>query len=299
MLRCSFSALAIQRLTVVGAGTMGAGLSQVAAAAKCDVTLVDVSDEALARGKKEIAKSAARLFKKSLKTEDAAAIGAATEELLSRIKTTTDVKAAIADVDLVVEAIVEKLAVKNQLWKSLDSAAPPSTIFATNTSTLLVGEQSAVVSPQRAKRFAGLHFFAPVPMMKLVEVVKAQTDQAVVDDLMEFSRRIGKTPICCADTKGFVVNRLLIPLNSEAYRLVQRQVATLEDVDIAMKLGAGMAMGPFEVSDLSGLDVCRNALLTFHESEPDSPMWKPVKLLDDKVAAGKLGRKTGEGFYRY
>lgn len=301
MFRRSASTLAINTVTVFGSGTMGGGIAQISASAGIRVNLVDVKEDVLAKNKDVIAQSLGRIVKKQVEKKggDIQQVPKAVDEIMSRIQTYTDAQAAVKSTDLVVEAIVENLAAKQKLWQSIDAAAPETAIFATNTSSLSVDDQAAVV-PKRQTRFAGLHFFSPVAMMKLVEVVKgATTSQEVVDDLYDYTKRVGKVPILCKDTKGFVVNRLLIPYMLEAYRLVERGDASFEDVDLGMQLGAGHPMGPFTLSDSIGLDVIHNISHAWNKFDPSNPIFKPSKLIDDKVAEGKLGRKTGEGFYKY
>jgi len=298
--RCQ-SALAINTVTVFGSGTMGGGIAQISAAAGVNVQLVDLKEDVLAKNKDVIAKSLGRIMKKQVEKKGGNIddVPKAVDEVMSRITTTTNPQEAVSKSDLVVEAILEDLSAKQKLWTSINDAAPKETIFATNTSSLSVDDQAAVI-PNRQANFAGLHFFSPVPMMKLVEVVKgASTSQQVVDDLYDYSKRIGKVPILCKDTKGFVVNRLLIPYMNEAFRLVERGDASFEDVDLGMKLGAGHPMGPFTLADSIGLDVIANISHAWHKFDPSNPIFVPSKLIDAKVAEGKLGRKTGEGFYKY
>lgn len=296
MLRASALAR-FSRVAVVGGGTMGGGIAQVTAVAGIPVTVVDVDAAACERSKKEIVKSLTRVAKKQF-ADDAAKAEGWVNDVASRIAFTSKADEAAASSELVIEAITERLEAKNKLWKAIDGAAGANTIFATNTSSLSVDAQAAVT--KRADKFAGLHFFSPVPMMKLVEIVKGEhTSKATLDALTAYTKKIGKTPVLCTDTKGFIVNRLLIPYMLESARLVERGVASVEDVDIAMKLGAGHPMGPFTLSDSVGIDVIKLITDAWHEVEPTNPLFNPVKLIDDKVAAGKLGRKTGEGFYKY
>jgi 3-hydroxyacyl-CoA dehydrogenase len=301
MLRRSFSALAINNITVFGSGTMGGGIAQVSAAAGVNVTLVDVKEDVLAKNKDVIAKSLGRIIKKEVEKKGGNVndVPKAVDEIMSRITTTVDAQAAVKNTDLVVEAIVENLAVKQKLWTGINDAAPASCIFASNTSSLSIDDQAAVV-PSRRANFAGLHFFSPVAMMKLVEVVKgADTSKQTLDDLFDYSKRIGKVPILCKDTKGFVVNRLLVPYMLEAFRLVERDVASVEDVDIAMRLGAGHPQGPFQLADSVGLDIVYNISHAWHKTDPENPIFVPSKLIDQKIAEGKLGVKNGKGFYNW
>lgn len=284
-------------ITVWGGGTMGGGIAQVAAQAGVPVTIVEVNDDRIGVSRKAITSSVARLAKKKFdgKEDEAKKY---VDTTMSNITFTTDGPGAAAKSELIVEAIIEDFDAKTALWKKLDPIAPKNCVFATNTSSLSVAKQAAVTG--RADRFGGLHFFSPVPMMKLVEVVQADTTSSeTATALLEFSKKIGKSAVLTKDTEGFIVNRLLIPYLLEAARLVERGVATVEDVDVAMKLGAGHPMGPFTLSDSIGIDVVKFITDAWHVAEPKNPLFNPVKLIDDKVAQGKLGRKSGEGFYKY
>ena len=285
------------RVAVIGGGTMGGGIAQVTAAAQIPVTIVDVDAAACDKSKQTIVKSLARVAKKKFETDEAKA-KSYVDDIVSRISFTSKPEEAAESADLVIEAITERLEAKNKLWQSIDGVAPASTIFATNTSSLSVNDQAKVT--KRGANFAGLHFFSPVPMMKLVEIVKGdETSKETLDKLAAYSKKIGKQSVICTDTKGFIVNRLLIPYMLEAARLVERGVATVEDVDVAMRLGAGHPMGPFTLCDSVGIDVLKLISDAWSEVEPENPLFKPSKLIDDKVKEGKLGRKTGEGFYKY
>jgi 3-hydroxyacyl-CoA dehydrogenase len=285
------------RVAIIGGGTMGGGIAQVTAQASIPVTVVDVDAAACERSKKEIVKSLQRVAKKKHEN-DAKAAESYVNDIVSRISFTSKAEEAAAESDLVIEAITEKLNAKNKLWQSIDSAASKECIFASNTSSLSIDAQAAVT--KRADRFGGLHFFSPVPMMKLVEIVKGEkTSDETITKLNEYTKKIGKTPVICTDTKGFIVNRLLVPYMLESARLVERGVATVEDVDTAMRLGAGYPMGPFTLCDSVGIDVIKLITDAWHKEEPDNALFFPVKSIDEKVAQGKLGRKTGEGFYKY
>jgi len=220
------------------------------------------------------------------------------EKTLSLIKTSTDANTAVKDCHLVLEAIVENVDIKRKLFADLDKAAPKEVIFASNTSSIPISEIAC--STQRLDRFGGLHFFNPVPMMRLLEVIRTeQTSQATVDLITQWGKSIGKTTVDCKDTPGFVVNRLLVPTMMEAVRMLERGDATARDIDTAMKLGAGHPMGPFELSDYVGLDVTKFIIDGWHQKFPDNPLFKPSPLLNKLVADNKLGIKTGEGFYKY
>ncbi|KAL0821432.1 hypothetical protein ABMA28_004910 [Loxostege sticticalis] len=288
---------AIKNVTVIGGGLMGSGIAQVSAQAGQNVTLVDVSPDVLAKAQKSIGANLGRVAKKVYKDKPQEG-EKFVAEALGRIKTLTDPVAAAKSADLVVEAIVENMDVKHKLFKQLDEAAPEHTILASNTSSLSINEIASVV--KRKDRFGGLHFFNPVPVMRLLEVVKgAETSEATYNAMMAWGKAVGKTCITCKDTPGFVVNRLLVPYICEAIRLYERGDASARDIDIAMKLGAGYPMGPLELADYVGLDTNKFILDGWHKKYPDQPLFKPIPLLNKLVAEGKLGVKSGEGFYKY
>ncbi|EOB01155.1 Hydroxyacyl-coenzyme A dehydrogenase, mitochondrial, partial [Anas platyrhynchos] len=285
---------------------------QIAAASGHTVVLVDQSDEILKKSTKGIEESLKRVTKK--KFADKPEAGAEfIEKTLKNLTTSTDAVAVVHSTDLVIEAIVENQEIKNELFKRLDKFAPEHTIFASNTSSLQITQLAN--STTRQDRFGGLHFFNPVPMMKLVEVIKTpMTSQKTFESLMDFSKAVGKSPVSCKDTPGFIVNRLLVPYMMEAVRLFERDAesslfiklsifslgdASKEDIDVAMKLGAGYPMGPFELLDYVGLDTSKYIIDGWHVLEPNNPLFAPSPLLDKLVAEKKLGKKTGEGFYKY
>ncbi|KAJ2945378.1 hypothetical protein O0L34_g180 [Tuta absoluta] len=288
---------AIKNVTVIGGGLMGSGIAQVAAQAGQNVTLVDVSSDVLAKAQKSIGNNLGRVAKKVYKDNPKEGEKFVTESM-ARIKTSSDPADAAKSADLVVEAIVENLDVKHKLFKQLDSAAPAHAILASNTSSLSINEISSVV--KRKDKFGGLHFFNPVPVMRLLEVVRgAETSEDTYKSMMAWGKAVGKTCITCKDTPGFVVNRLLVPYICEAIRLYERGDASARDIDIAMKLGAGYPMGPLELADYVGLDTNKFILDGWHNKYPKEPLFNPIPLLNKLVAEGKLGVKTGEGFYKY
>ncbi len=275
---------------VVGAGTMGAGIAQVCAVAGMNVTLYDQQEDALARGVKSIESSLARIVKKGNLTDEER--GAA----LGRITTATD-KEALSGAETVVEAVFETLAVKRTVWAELAEVVSDNALLATNTSSLSVTEIAAGV-PQ-PERFCGLHFFNPAPILPLVEVVRAQqTTEQTVKRAQSLVERLGKTAVVCDDKPGFIVNRLLIPYLNDAVFALQEGVGTPEAIDTAMKLGANMPIGPLALIDLVGLDIALAAAESLY-GEFQDPKFRVPTLLRQYVRAGKLGRKSGEGFYRY
>ncbi|XP_032825126.1 hydroxyacyl-coenzyme A dehydrogenase, mitochondrial [Petromyzon marinus] len=287
----------IQSLCVVGSGQMGAGIAQVAATTGHKVVIVDQTDDILQKAIKGIESSLKRVVKKTFgdNTEAGAKFMADT---MSNISTSTDAAAVVHSCDLVLEAIVENLPVKQSLFSQLDKFAPEETIFASNTSSLPITDIAN--STSRQDRFGGLHFFNPVPVMKLVEVVETpMTSKATFEALTDFTIALGKKPVSCKDTPGFIVNRLLVPYMMEAVRLHERGHGSKEDIDLAMKLGAGYPMGPFELLDYVGLDTGKFIIDGWHQLEPENPLFAPSKMLNKLVEEGKFGRKSGEGFYKY
>lgn len=220
------------------------------------------------------------------------------QKVLQNLSVSTDAGSVVQGSDLVLEAIVENLKIKQDLFGRLDKLAPAHTIFASNTSSLPISDIAS--STNRLDRFGGLHFFNPVPVMKLVEVIgTSATSQETFDSLLNFSKVLGKTPVSCKDTPGFIVNRLLVPYMLEAIRLHERGHGSKEDIDIAMKLGAGYPMGPFELADYVGLDTTKFIIDGWSAMDPDNPLFAQSESLNKLVAEGKYGKKTGEGFYKY
>ncbi|KAL1916079.1 uncharacterized protein VTP21DRAFT_6083 [Calcarisporiella thermophila] len=288
----------VQNLTVYGSGLMGSGIAQTAAQHKINVTLVDLAQPQLDKALKSITSSLQRIARK-LHPDQQQQQDNFVQDTLTRIQTSTDTEKSAQDADLVVEAVVENLELKRELFKRLDAVAKPSAIFCSNTSSLPIGD--IALATKRRDKFAGLHFFNPVPQMKLVEVVRTEdTSDEVFSTLVDVCKQMKKVPVACKDTPGFIVNRLLVPYMMESLRLVERGEATMEDVDTAMKLGAGYPMGPFELADFVGLDTLKFIVDGWRQSgKMEEALVAPVKLLDDLVAQGNLGRKTGKGLYSY
>lgn len=279
----------ISSVLVVGAGAMGSGIAQVIAEADIDVTLSDVDTPSLERG---LAGIAARWDK-------AVSTGKREAETVAGFKAhlgMSDLSAA-RDVDLVIEAIVERLPVKSALFAELGELASPGTILASNTSSISV--TALATASGRPAQFVGLHFFNPVPVLPLVEIVRGmQTSQETVDTSKQFVTRLGKTPVVVQDSPGFVANRILLPMINEAVFTLQDGVAGAAGIDAVMKLGAAHPMGPLALADLIGLDVCLDILDTLHRDFGDDK-YRPAPLLRRMVAAGRLGRKSGQGFHDY
>jgi len=280
----------IMTVGVAGTGSMGVGIMQIAAQAGFQVKAVDVSQEAWNKALKAITKSLERMLAKEKITEDHM------KEALSRISFSTDIE-SLKDVPFVFEAIFENLDVKKEFYEKLDAISREGVIYASNTSSLSITEMASLV--KQPGHFIGMHFFNPVPMMKLVEVIPAlQTEKTTVDLALEMAKKLGKTAITCKDTPGFVLNRLLVPYMLDAVRLLEQGVASRDDIDTAMKLGAGMPMGPFELMDFTGVEISQLVGDIFFEATKE-PRFAPPGLLRNMVKAGYLGRKTGKGFYEY
>ena len=280
-----------KKLAVVGAGLMGAGIAQVSAQAGYEVVLRDVTDEALARGRDGIAASYARFVAKGkLAAEDA-------EAALARITTTTDLDAA-ADADLVVEAVFEKIEVKQEIFRALDRLVGEGAILASNTSAIPITKIAAVT--ERPERVVGTHFFSPVPMMGLCELVRGyKTSDETLARAREFAESTGKTCVVVnRDVAGFVTTRLLAALVVEATRLYESGVASAEDIDTACKLGFGHAMGPLATADLTGVDILLHAFGNIYTESQDEK-FAPPEIMRRMVDAGDLGRKSGQGFYSH
>lgn len=269
---------------------------QVTAQAGHNVTLVEVNFDLLKKADATISDNLARIARKTHKDRNAAETFI--QDVRARLKGTTELNKGVEDTDLVIEAIVENLETKQKLFKAIDEVAQEKTIFASNTSSLSIKEIAS--GTKRLDRFGGLHFFSPVPVMKLLEVVRTpETSAETHEQLMAFGKAIGKTCISCKDTPGFVVNRLLVPYVNEAVKMYERGDADFKDIDIALKLGAGYPMGPFELSDFTGHDIGLAVLEGWSKKFPDNKLFEPAEITRKMVKEGKLGRKTGEGFYNY
>lgn len=280
----------MKNIFVIGAGTMGLDIAQVFAGAGMKVTVNDISDEILERSRQRMIKGLDKRVERGKMEREAA------DALVNAITFTTDQSTA-AEADLVLEAIIENVQIKRDLFKKLDAICPETTIFATNTSSISITEIGSATS--RADRFIGMHFFNPATVMKLVEIIRGMnTSQETFDRIKELSIAIGKEPVEVAEAPGFVVNRILIPMINEAIELVQQGVASPEDIDQAMKLGANHPMGPLALGDLVGLDVCLAIMDTLYNETHDGK-YRASTLLRKMVRAGRLGRKTGKGFFEY
>jgi len=282
----------LKEVVVIGGGLMGTGIAQVSAQSNHKITLVDLNQDILAKAEKRIQASIGRVAKKTFK-DDAKAGEEFVATSLANIAYATNAESAMASVDIIVEAISENLPLKQKLFKQWDGMCPEKTIFATNTSFLKVGDVMKDVA--RLDRCGGLHFFNPVPVMKLLEVIRIpQTSDETFASMTAWGKAIGKYTVTCKDTNGFIVNALLGPYISDAIAMVERGDATYQDVDAAVKLGLGYPMGPFELLDYTGIDLHK-----YINDNADPAMKRPSKLIDQMVADGKLGMKTGEGFYKY
>lgn len=282
--------MAIQKVMVIGAGQMGSGIAQVCAQAGLDVKLNDMKQEAYERGIGTITKNLSRNVEKGRMTEDEKTA------VLGRITPSLDLKDA-HDVDIVIEAAVENMAIKHSIFKTLDEVAPKHAILATNTSSLPITEIAAVTN--RPEQVIGMHFMNPVPVMKLVEIIRGlATSDEVYKKVEEMTVRLSKTPVEVNDFPGFVANRILMPMINEAIFTLQEGVATKEAIDDIMKLGMNHPMGPLELADFIGLDTCLYIMEVLHDGFGDSK-YRPSPLLRQYVKAGWLGKKTGRGFYEY
>jgi len=284
--------MTIRKVGVVGCGLMGSGIAQVAAMSGYETIVSDVSEEILQKGFRRVEESLSKFVEKGTISAEQK------QETLARLKRTLRVE-DYADCDIVVEAIIENIQAKKELFARLDQVCKSEAILASNTSSISIVEMATVLTSQRRRQFLGLHFFNPVPLMKLVEVIPSLfTDEEVVARAMEFARRLGKTPVRAKDRVGFIANRLLVPYLLDAVRALEEGVGSIEDIDAAMKLGCNHPMGPFTLLDFVGLDTTYYIALIMYEEYKD-PRFAPPPLLKQMVLAGWHGRKTGRGFYDY
>ena len=282
--------MAITKVGIIGAGTMGNGIAQMCAVSGLDVMLVDIPDAALKKGMATESGSLDRLVKKEkMNAADKAAA-------LARIQTSTDY-AAFKGVQIVIEAATENYELKLKILKQVDAVVAPEVILASNTSSISITQLAAATS--RADKFIGMHFFNPVPLMALVELIRGlQTSDATHTEVKALAEKLGKTPITVKNAPGFVVNRILVPMINEAFFVLADGLATAEDIDAGMKLGCNHPIGPLALADMVGLDVCLAVMEVFLKDYGDSK-YRPCPLLKEMVAAGRLGRKTGQGVYTY
>ncbi len=280
----------MKKISIIGAGTMGTDIAQVFASKGFDVVIRDITDEIIGKSSAKLDKTLARLVEKGkLTPEDK-------QKLSGRITFTTDLNLS-SDADLVIEAIIEDVKIKKDLFKQLDGICKPEAILATNTSSLSVTELSSAVA--RRDKFIGMHFFNPVPVMKLVEVIRGIfTSDETFKAVYELSAVIGKEPVEVKDGPGFIVNKILVPMINEAVCVLQDGIASAADIDKAMQLGANFPMGPLALSDLIGTDVVLHIMNILYQETGDSK-YRPNVLLKQMVRGGLLGRKTGKGFYEY
>ncbi len=281
----------IKKVFVVGSGLMGSGIAQVTAFAGYQVKMHDVDEERTSKGMEAIKNSLGKFLSKEKITQEQH------DATLSNIVTTTDLKEA-SDCDLVVEAVFEDLEVKRQVFSQLDEICPPHTILATNTSAIPIS--SIAAATKRPDKVVGTHFFSPVPLMRLCEIIRGlQTSEETMDTAEKWAQSVGKETVrVLKDHAGFIANRLYLPMGMEAARMLEAGVATPEDIDKAMRLGYNLPMGPLELADMTGIDVLMNACLAIYNDTGD-PKYFPPPLVRRMVAAGLLGRKTGRGYYDY
>jgi 3-hydroxybutyryl-CoA dehydrogenase len=283
---------AIDRVFVAGAGLMGHGIAQVHAAIGRDVTLYEPELERAEAGRDRIAGNLERAVGKGRLTPEEA------DATLARIEPTADIGRA-ADADLAIEAVFEELAVKTALWRELDGVAPADAIFATNTSSIAIHRLAEAVAESRRERFVGMHFFSPVPVMPLIELIRGRdTNEATIEAIRALAGDLGKRVIVSADRPGFIVNRILMPFLVESMRAYEQGIGTAEDIDAGARIGLNHPMGPLELADFIGLDVCLGIMRVLDDALGGERFRAP-RVLEELVAAGNLGQKTGQGFYTY
>lgn len=281
----------IRKVCILGTGPMGAGIVQVAAQAGFSVTLRDTEKRFVARGMDTVEKYIVQGIEKGKISESEAS------QIRGRITGTTDLQEAIEDADLVIEAIIELMEMKKMLFREVAPLCKPETIFASNSYGLSISEMASVI--RRPEKVLGIHFFSPVPAMKLVELVRGMdTSEATLATARKFVKKIGKTPVEVKDAPGFAVNRILCPMMNEAVFVLAEGIATAEDIDTAMKLGSGHPLGPLALADMIGLDLLLQVMEGFH-AELGEDKYRPAPLLRKMVNAGRLGRKSGRGFFDY
>jgi 3-hydroxybutyryl-CoA dehydrogenase len=280
-----------EKIAVIGAGTMGSGIAQIAAEAGFTVNLVDTEQAFVDRGTKNIRKFVGKKVERGKLTQ------AQCDDIFSRLIGTTDMKKAVEGAAMVVEAVFEKFELKRDIFQKLDALCPPSVILASNTSTLSIANLAAAT--KNPSRVIGTHYFSPVPVMRLVEVIKGkETSDATANRTVELCKKFGKTPIVVKDIPGFIVNRFLCLIYNEAANMIYNGSSGAEEIDQAMKLGCNWPMGITEIMDLAGVDVCAFAIEAMYQMTGEE-RYKPSPLFEKMIAEKKLGRKTGEGFYKY
>ena len=281
----------MKNIAVIGAGTMGNGIAHVFAQHGYQVSLIDISEEALKKAQQSIEKNLGRQVEKQLITEEVK------KQALTNLSTTSKLKEGISNADLIVEAATENVELKLKIFKEMDEASKPNAVLATNTSSISITKIASVT--KRPEKVIGMHFMNPVPVMKLVEVIRGyNTSNDVANTIMELSRKLGKSPVEVNDYPGFIANRILMPMINEAIYSLYEGVAGVEEIDTVMKLGMAHPMGPLQLADFIGLDICLSILYVLHDGF-GNPKYAPCPLLVNMVQAGHKGIKSGAGFYQY